>query len=169
MLVLPKFSSELMQNQNQLNRTDNSVQFQFSLATPVVSSVLGSQISKILRTGSEPVQTGPNCYYFKRKSPGNNQEITLIFDINGDIVGVSTLTSTDSRTLSTVRSGPLRTRVQTKLNPKVLGSVLCEGGPEPIFTGLRSRGEWTGPEGRTWFGPGPDLKNWVKRKKIGNK
>ncbi len=29
----------------------------------------------------------------------------------------------------------------------------------PIFTGPRSKGEWTGPEGRTWFGPGPDLKS----------
>ncbi len=28
----------------------------------------------------------------------------------------------------------------------------------PIFTGPRSRPQWTGPEGRTWFGPGPDLK-----------
>ncbi len=84
------------ENRNRPNRTDSSVQVRFSPATPVVSSVLGSQISKILRTDSEPVWTGPNRFYFKRKSPGNNQEITLIFDINGDIVGVSTLTSTDS-------------------------------------------------------------------------
>jgi hypothetical protein len=43
------------ENQNWLNRTDSSVLLQFSPATPVVSSVLGSQISKILRTGSELV------------------------------------------------------------------------------------------------------------------
>jgi len=84
------------ENRNWPNRTDSSVQVRFSPATPVVSSVLGSQISKILRTSSEPVRTGPNRFYFQRKSPGNNQEITLIFNINGDVVGVSTLTSTDS-------------------------------------------------------------------------
>jgi hypothetical protein len=77
------------ENRNRLNRTDSSVQVRFSPATPVVSSVLGSQISNILRTGSEPVRTGPNRYYSKRKSPGNDQEITFIFNING---GVSTFT-----------------------------------------------------------------------------
>jgi len=34
-------------------------------------------------------------------------------------------------TLSTVRSGPMRTEVRTEPNPQVLGSVLCEGGPDP--------------------------------------
>jgi hypothetical protein len=60
------------ENQNHPNRTNSSVQFWFSPATPVVSSVLGSQISRVLRTGSEPVRTGPNCYYFKQKSQRNN-------------------------------------------------------------------------------------------------
>jgi hypothetical protein len=48
------------ENRNWPNRTDSSVQVQFSLATPVVSSVLGSHISRNLRTGSEPVRMGPN-------------------------------------------------------------------------------------------------------------
>jgi hypothetical protein len=73
-----------------VNRTDSSVLFQFSPATPAVSSVLGSQISQNLRTGSGPVQTGLNRLLSNKKNPGNNQEITLIFDINGHAVGVST-------------------------------------------------------------------------------
>lgn len=48
------------ENLNRPNRTDSSVQFWFSPATLVVSSVLGSQISSISRTSSEPVRTGPN-------------------------------------------------------------------------------------------------------------
>jgi hypothetical protein len=48
------------ENRNRPNRTDSSVQVRFSPATPVVSSVLGSHISRNLRTGSEPVRTGPN-------------------------------------------------------------------------------------------------------------
>ena len=41
------------ENWNRLNRTDSSVQFQFSPATLVVSLVLGSQISSISRTGQQ--------------------------------------------------------------------------------------------------------------------
>jgi len=36
-------------------------------------------------------------------------------------------------TLSTVRSGPMRTKVRTEPNPQVLGSVLCEGGLDPYL------------------------------------
>ena len=63
------------ENWNRLNRTDSSVQFRFSPATPVVSSVLSSQILKILRTGSGPVRTGPNHNFFERKSPGNFNDV----------------------------------------------------------------------------------------------
>ena len=44
-------------NPNRQNRTDGSVQFQFSLAMDSAGSVLGSQILKFLRTGFEPVRT----------------------------------------------------------------------------------------------------------------
>ena len=50
-------------------------------------------------------------------------------------------------TLSMVQSRPMWTKVLTELNPQVLGSVPCEGGPDPY---LQVRG--SNPV-RTWCGP----------------
>jgi hypothetical protein len=56
-------------------------------------------------------------------------------------------------TLSTVRSGPMRTAVRTEPNLQVLGSVLGEGGPDPL---LQVRGpSLSHPDLRVE--PGPDL------------
>ena len=46
------------ENRNWPNRTDGSVLVRFSPTPPVDSSVLSSQISESLRTGSEQVRTG---------------------------------------------------------------------------------------------------------------
>ena len=62
-------------------------------------------------------------------------------------------------TLSTVQSGPMQTKVWTKPNPQVLGSVLCEGGPDPH---LQVRGPGlSGPDLRVE--PGSDLTSSVKQ------
>src|SRR6266545_69180 len=56
-------------------------------------------------------------------------------------------------TLSTVQSRPMWTEVRTKPNPQVLGSVPCEGGPDPY---LQVRGPGlSGPDLRVE--PGADL------------
>ena len=56
-------------------------------------------------------------------------------------------------TLSTVRSGPFRTGVRTEPSLQVLGSVQCEGGPDPY---LQVRGPGvSGPDLRVE--PGSDL------------
>jgi len=99
------------ENWNRQNRTDSSVLFRFSPATPAISSVLGSQISQILRTGSGPVRTGPNRLISNKKTPGNNQEIMLIFDINSDVVGISTPNSHHQYALH--RSGQWETTTMT--------------------------------------------------------
>ena len=61
-------------------------------------------------------------------------------------------------TLSTVRSGPM----QTEPNPQDLGSVLCEGGPDPYF---QVQGpSLSGPDLRVE--PGSDLVQTSKWKEI---
>ena len=75
---------------------------------------------------------------------------------------VTQVTQCVSTTLSTVRSGPMRTEVRTEPNPQVLGSVLCESGPDPYF---QVRGpSLSGPDLRVE--PGSDLVRTSKWKEI---
>jgi len=64
-LVMPKFSSELMQ-EPRTERTEPSVQVQFSSVHGfwAVGSVLGSMIFKNLRTGFKPVRTELSVHIF---------------------------------------------------------------------------------------------------------
>ena len=53
----------------------------------------------------------------------------------------------NGHTLSTVRSGTDQTEVQTEPNLQVLGSVLCEGRPDPYLQVQGPGVKWTRPEG----------------------
>src|SRR6266545_2939940 len=76
--------------------------------------------------------------------------------------GVSPVNDIAGNTLSMVRSRPMRTEVRTEPNPQVLGSVLCEGGPDPYF---QVRGpSLSGPDLRVE--PGSDLVQTSKWKEI---
>ena len=84
-------------------------------------------------------EVGPG--WFARKTSGQRMEVTRLVQ------------GSRSSTLSTVRSGPMRTEVRTEPNPQVLGSVLCEGGPDPY---LQVRGpSLSGPD--LGVEPGSDL------------
>ena len=62
-----------------------------------------------------------------------------------------------SYSLSGVRSWPSWTWVRTGPTPQVRGSRPVRGWTGPYFLGPGPGGEWTGPWGRTWVGPGLDL------------
>ena len=60
--------------------------------------------------------------------------------------------------------GSVRTfsdRGPDRTEPTGPGFGPLRGRTGPKFTGPRSRAQWTGPEGRTRVGPGPDLKRII--------